>query len=91
MMHLILFSIITLAFLGFFMYQWKKNEIQFRSQSLFPGKHQPTMFDVRNLIIKGEKDSAIKLYCQIFSVKHKEAAKAVEELGRSIQEKNFEV
>ncbi len=57
----------------------------------FKVKEKPTMFDVRELIIKGQKEAAIKTYCQIFSVKRKDAQIAIEELQRSIQQKNFEV
>jgi len=49
-----------------------------------------TMFDVRQLLIKGEKDLAIKVYCEIFNTDPEEACKAVEEIERSIQPKDFE-
>jgi hypothetical protein len=57
----------------------------------FKVRPKPTMFDVRELIIKGQKETAIRTYCQIFSVKRKIAQAAIEELQRSIQQKNFEV
>jgi len=50
-----------------------------------------TMFDVRQLLIKGEKDLAIRVYCELFKAKPEEACKAVEEIERSIQPKDFEL
>ena len=54
------------------------------------GKNKLTMFDVRQMLIKGEKDLAIKVYCELFKTNSKEAYKAVEEIERSIQPKDFE-
>jgi len=51
-------------------------------------KGPPTMFHVRELLVRQEKDKAIQLYCQIFNVGKKEAKKAVDELERSIQKKH---
>ena len=48
------------------------------------------MFDVRRLLIKGEKDLAVRVYCDLFKVNAEEAAKAVDEIERSIQPKDFE-
>lgn len=50
-----------------------------------------TMFDVRQLLIKGEKDMAIRVYCELFDTDVEEACKAVEEIERSIQPKDFEL
>lgn len=50
-----------------------------------------TMFDVRQLLIKGEKDLAIRVYCELFKTTPEEANKAVEEIERSIQPKDFEI
>jgi len=49
-----------------------------------------TMFDVRQLLIKGEKDLAIRVYCELFKTNPEEASQAVEEIERSIQPKDFE-
>ena len=48
-----------------------------------------TMFDVRDLLIKGEKDLAVRAYCELFKANTEEASKAVEEIERSIQPKDF--
>jgi len=53
-------------------------------------KETLTMFDVRNLLIKGEKDLAIRVYCKLFNVSPEEGCKAVEQIERSIQPKDFE-
>ena len=50
-----------------------------------------TMFDVRQLLIKGEKDLAVRVYCELFKTDPQEANRAVEEIERSIQPKDFEL
>ena len=50
-----------------------------------------TMFDVRQLLIKGEKDLAIRVYSELFKTDSQEASRAVEEIERSIQPKDFEL
>jgi len=54
-------------------------------------KDKLTMFDVRQLLIKGEKDLAITVYCELFKTEPEEASKAVDEIERSIQPKDFEL
>lgn len=45
----------------------------------------PTMFDVREMLLHGDKDMAVKLYCEIFAIEDIERArKDIEELQRSI-------
>jgi len=53
----------------------------------FPGKKNVTMFDVRNMILKGDKISAIRFYQEIFKTDAKEAQRAVEDLAKSIHKK----
>jgi hypothetical protein len=48
------------------------------------------MFDVRRLLIKGERDLAIRVYCELFKTDSEEARHAIEEIERSIQPKDFE-
>lgn len=67
---------------------WSIN--QARRNGLYPPKGKATMFDVRSLIIKSEKDLAIRLYCEIFNSSAREAKKAVEEIEKSIQAKKLE-
>ncbi len=47
-----------------------------------------TMFDVRECIIEGEEDLAVQIYRDLFHVSEEEARQAVEQLARSIREKN---
>ena len=48
-------------------------------------KGKVTMFDVRHLLMEGEKELAIQLYCEIFHVTLTKARKDVEELQRSLK------
>ena len=59
-------------------------------KGLPPKKGTMTMFDVRQLLLKGEKDLAVRVYSEIFKVDSAEARAAVEEIERSIQSKDFE-
>ena len=62
---------------------WSMNQL--RRHGKLPEKGKATMFDVRRLLREGEKEAAIKLYCDIFKVHRKKALKDVEELQRSIK------
>ena len=44
-----------------------------------------TMFDVRHLLMKGEKELAIQAYCKIFQTTSAKARKDVEDLERSLK------
>ncbi|HLF17301.1 MAG TPA: hypothetical protein VI749_00195 [Candidatus Omnitrophota bacterium] len=63
---------------------------QSRRKGFYPSKGKATMFHVRDLLLRGEKELAIQMYCEIFQVGRKEAVAAIEELERSIQQKNIE-
>ena len=46
---------------------------------------RPTMWDVREVLKEGDRDLAVQLYCEIFSIEDIERArKEVDELGRSL-------
>lgn len=62
-----------------------------RDVELFSRNEKLTMFDVRRLIIKGEKDLAVRVYCELFKTSAEEAIQAVEDIERSIQPKDFEL
>jgi hypothetical protein len=48
--------------------------------------HAPTMFDVRELLLQGDKDMAVKLYCEIFNLQDIDRArKEVEDIERSLK------
>ena len=48
-------------------------------------KRKATMFDVRHLLMEGEKELATRIYSDIFSVSLVKARKDVEELQRSLK------
>ena len=48
-------------------------------------KGKATMFDVRHLLMEGEKELAIQLYCEIFQTTPTKAKKDIEELERSLK------
>lgn len=50
-----------------------------------PERGKGTMFDVRHLLMEGEKELAIQLYCEIFQTTPIKAKKDVEELERSLK------
>jgi hypothetical protein len=50
-----------------------------------PEKGKATMFDVRHLLMEGEKELAVQLYCEIFHTIPAKAKKDVEELERSLK------
>jgi hypothetical protein len=45
----------------------------------------PTMFDVRRLLQEGDRETAIRMYVQIFKVPLKQARRDVEELERNLK------
>ena len=59
-----------------------------RRRGFNPKKDKPTMFHVRELILQDEKEMAIQMYCEIFKTGRSEATREVENLERSIKEKN---
>lgn len=87
MIYVLIFLMIGIFLLNFYSSRWTWNVKQPPRKGNNLNAHKPTMFQVRELIIKGEKDTAIKLYGQIFPVSREEAQTAVNELERSIQEK----
>ncbi len=50
-----------------------------------PHNGKPTMFDVRHMLMEGEKDLAIQYYCAIFNTTPSKAKLDVEELQRSLK------
>jgi hypothetical protein len=56
-----------------------------RRKGKLPQRGKATMFDVRHLLMEGEKDLAIRVYCEIFNTTPAKAKKDVEELERSLK------
>lgn len=87
----ILFLIVFL-FMSAFLYLLTRTQMIWRiadarRKGLYPDEKKATLFDVRELIVRGEKLLAIFLYARLYQVSHKEAARAVDDLEKSIQEK----
>jgi len=59
--------------------------INARRRGKLPQKGKATMFDVRHLLMEGEKDLAIQVYSEIFHTSLIKAKKDVEELERSLK------
>ena len=77
---------VTFAVLTYTRWIWTYN--QARRKGLLPLGKAPTLFDVRHFVEIGERDLAMYVYCDIFHCGHKKAKKAIDELERSLQEKN---
>jgi len=56
-----------------------------RRRGRLPTKGKATMYDVRYLLMEGEKELATRVYCDIFNVPMARARKDVEELQRSLK------
>jgi hypothetical protein len=56
-----------------------------RRRGKLPPKGRATMFDVRHLLMEGEKNLAIQVYCEIFQTTPVKAKKDVEDLQRSLK------
>lgn len=56
-----------------------------RRRGKLPAKGRATMFDVRHLLMEGEKELAIQVYCEIFQTTPIKAKKDVEALERSLK------
>ena len=50
-----------------------------------PPKGRATMYDVRHLLMEGEKELAVAVYCEIFQITPGKAKKDIEELERSLK------
>jgi len=59
--------------------------IDARRRGKLPLRGKATMFDVRHLLMEGEKELAIQLYCEIFKTTPAKAKKDIEELERSLK------
>ena len=59
--------------------------IDARRSGKLPQRGKSTMFDVRHLLMEGEKELAIQVYCEIFQTTPIKAKKDIEELERSLK------
>ena len=56
-----------------------------RRRGKLPKKGKATMFDVRHLLMEGDKELATQVYSEIFNVSLTRAKKDVEELQKSLK------
>ena len=56
-----------------------------RRHGKLPRKGTATMFNVRYLLMEGERELAIELYCEIFNTTPGKARKDIDELQRSLK------
>ena len=87
MIRLILCLIIVICFFLLLRLSRIPKIDQVRKKGNYPFK-DPTMFDVRKLLLKGDKYLALKVYSQIFKTTRSKAKKDIEELERSLKAKN---
>ena len=85
MSYFSVFVILAICFLIFSQTYWIWTMNQMRRQGKLPEKGKATMFDVRRLLQEGEKEAALRLYCEIFKVQRKKALKDIEQFQRSIK------
>jgi hypothetical protein len=85
MVKLAAFIIVCLCFFIFMKTYWIWYLNQARKKGVYPTQGKATLFDVRRLLIEGEKDLAIRVYCEIFGSNQQEARKAIEELEKSLK------
>ena len=88
MKYLLTFFILSICFFMIFPSQWIYKIHQARRRAMYLKKGQLTMFDVRQLIIDGEKDLAVLIYGELFKTNYKKSLEAVESLEKSIREKD---
>jgi len=81
---IIAFVLLALCFLIFMRTCWIWNINRARRRGLFNPHKRPTLFDVKILLEKGEKDAAVKVYGRIYGVNSRDAKKAVDGLERSL-------
>ena len=81
----IVLIILTCLAIGFQIYWIWTSPRAPREGKFLERKGKTTMFNVRQLLVDGNKESAIKMYCEIFDVPHKQAQKDIEELERSLK------
>jgi len=87
--RLYFFIVAAVCFYIFLHSQWFEKLKQVgRGQGISP-KKKVTMFDVRRHLIEGEKEKAVEVYRELFKVGSEEACKAVDEIERSIQPKDW--
>ena len=84
MVYLYIVLIILVCILVLLNVNWERVLINARRRHMLP-KGRATMFDVRHLLMEGEKELAIQVYCEIFHTMPTKAKRDIEELERSLK------
>lgn len=81
----IFISVMLVTLLGLQIY-WVLAMRKAQKQYLEQARHEePTMWDVREVLLEGDRDLAVQLYCDIFRIQDIERARReVEEFSRHI-------
>jgi len=79
---LVMILVCSLVFLNIYRV-WSIHDARRRGR--LPTKGKATMYDVRYLLMEGQKELATRVYCDIFNVPMTRARKDVEELQRSLK------
>ncbi|MCB9772028.1 MAG: hypothetical protein H6754_05715 [Candidatus Omnitrophica bacterium] len=79
-------AVVGLCFFVIVRAYWVWHQKRLGSQTVSTPKQKPTLFDVRELLLRGEKAKATKVYRQIFKVDQKEAQVAIDSLERNLHQ-----
>lgn len=68
----------------YWVWMFKKAQKQYMSE--VKENSRPTMWDVREVLMEGDRDLAVQLYCEVFGISDIERARRdVEEMERGLQ------
>ena len=77
--------VLTACFAVFARGCWMWSLYQARRRGKIPEQGKATLYDVRRLLQSGDKETAVRLYCEIFRVTPTQARKDVQALERSLK------
>lgn len=78
--------LVGMVFFILFRMYWTWNKKQTQPAKFKAVKRPFTLFDVRELLVQGQKDAAVKVYRQIFKVDQAQAQKAVDDLSKNMHQ-----
>lgn len=84
MVHVLTLMIVIVCFMIFLRtcYIWHLNRA--RRTGFYPPKDRATLYDVKRLLMNGEKDLAVRVYRDIYHTSAWEARKNVDELEKNL-------
>ena len=83
---LLALAVVGLCFFVIVRAYWIWHRKRLGLQTVSASKQKPTLFDVRELLLRGEKPKAIKVYRQIFKVDQKDAQAAIDSLEKNLHQ-----